>query len=152
MSPAGDDRQSGYSLIELLCVIAVFSLITLGAVPAFQGAKGDLDERNSISKFADALRSARQVALTTNKPVRFIIDLDDRSYNVPGSQIGGRLPQAFNLRVRTALSDIQSDRRVSLRFYPDGTSTGATISITQKKRVSIISMNWLTGRVETEEQ
>ncbi|CAA2142187.1 hypothetical protein HYPP_03216 [Hyphomicrobium sp. ghe19] len=133
-------------------MLAVFSLITLVAVPSFQGARGGVDERSAISKFTDSLRSARQLALTTNFPVRFVVDLDEKSYVVPGSRISGHLPQSLNLRIRTAQSDILPDRRVSLRFYPDGTSSGATIDIAQSDHRSVISINWLTGRVEMEER
>lgn len=59
-------RQSGFTLIELVTVIAILGILAVVAVPNFTDISGDA-RANSIKKIAGTLKSANKVNKTTKK-------------------------------------------------------------------------------------
>ena len=57
------------------------------------------------------------------------------------------LPKDIELKLFTAQSEILSDTRGGIRFYPDGSSTGGRITVASGERKYLVDVDWLTGRV-----
>jgi general secretion pathway protein H len=51
------------------------------------------------------------------------------------------------LKLLTAQTEVESDHRGSIRFYPDGSSTGGRITVSSGERQYLVDVDWLTGRV-----
>ena len=47
-----------------------------------------------------------------------------------------------------AASEQIDDSQGRVRFFPDGTSTGGRLTLTQNERKYYVVVDWLTGRVE----
>ncbi|HEY0592520.1 MAG TPA: prepilin-type N-terminal cleavage/methylation domain-containing protein [Thermoanaerobaculia bacterium] len=62
--PSPSFHQSGYSLTELLVVVAIIGVMSLVAVPAFMTMMQSSRLKAGLRKFTTDLRSARQVAVT----------------------------------------------------------------------------------------
>lgn len=62
-------RAAGYSIAEMLVVIAIVGLMTLAAVPAFMTFRNANKMRTSVTTFTTDLRGARQRAITSSHQV-----------------------------------------------------------------------------------
>ncbi|HEX7807697.1 MAG TPA: GspH/FimT family pseudopilin [Thermoanaerobaculia bacterium] len=60
--------SSGYSLAELLVVVAIIGILSLVSVPAFMNYRNATKLKGSMRQFAADLRLARQRAITENHP------------------------------------------------------------------------------------
>jgi general secretion pathway protein H len=65
----------------------------------------------------------------------------------------GRPPVELHKSITMAVTGADSERRSPLmggvRFFPNGSSTGATIDLKSERQAYEIRINWLTGRVST---
>jgi general secretion pathway protein H len=57
------------------------------------------------------------------------------------------LPKTAALSVFTAKSEAVEDKVASIRFFPDGSSTGGAISIANGGTKFRVDVDWLTGSV-----
>jgi prepilin-type N-terminal cleavage/methylation domain-containing protein len=62
-------REHGYSVAEMLVVIAIIGLLSLAAVPAFMSFQNANKLRTSVRIFTSDLRAARQRAITRSRQV-----------------------------------------------------------------------------------
>ena len=62
-------RIEGYSVAELLVVVAIIGLLTLASVPAFMSFRNSGKMRTSVRSFTGDLRGARQRAITRSRQV-----------------------------------------------------------------------------------
>jgi len=127
----------GYSLVELLVVLAIMSLIVLVAVPAASSTV----ERMTLS--ADAR------TLTTSLRAWRTIALDRQTDIVVTATAGGLTPSqgpAIELSSGTVvdIAQLGTERRFILRW--DGTASGA-ITLTRGESSLRITVDRLTGRL-----
>lgn len=63
--------QGGYSLVELLIVVAIIGMLSLVTVPPMLGYMRQMKVRSATRQLNTDLRFARQRAITQNNPVAF---------------------------------------------------------------------------------
>ena len=61
-------RNSGFTLMEMITVMAIASLITIASAPAFMNFTRTQRIRGAAGNIASALNSARRFAITLNEP------------------------------------------------------------------------------------
>ena len=140
----------GFSLIEIVAVIFLIAL-AIGAVSisfskSMNGAKVQAATRDLIA----ALRYTRGQAIVKGKESTFDLDLANNSYRAPG-RASVQLPKNMRLTLFTADREITSETSGSIRFFPDGASTGGHISVLMERVEWRIDVDWLTGAVTREE-
>lgn len=138
--------RSGFTLVELLVTLAIASLM-LAVVPVSMiKLYENMQYRSAVRDVMSALKGARAEAMQTGMPVPFTLDPGSGRFDVDGRR-SGQIPGP--LRVGMIIANQEVDRQQgSIRFYPDGGSTGGTVVITRPNGAGVrLTVDWLLGRV-----
>jgi general secretion pathway protein H len=140
-------KQRGFTLLEIIIVLALAGIAyaILLAVPSRGASIADL--KASARVLASGLRQAQSMAMATKQDAVLTLDLDSREFQLPGEKGARKLPDGIDLKLFTAQSEVTSDKRGAIRFYPDGSSTGGRITVASGERKYLVDVEWLTGRV-----
>jgi len=93
------------------------------------------------------LPKARSEAIARRRETVLTVDLEARRFQISGDQRMYRLPKDVEVKLFTAQSELINGNAGSIRFYPDGGSTGGRITLTARDRKYGVDVNWLTGQV-----
>ena len=138
--------ESGFTLIEMIVVLAILAGMVGLVVARGPQRSVTLDLRVAANGVAQALRMAQAQAIRTDRPVLFTVDVVHHTYQV-GDTATVPLPPAFDLAMRSALGETRGAGRGGIRFAPDGSASGGTIDMAAGARRVRIEISWLTGRV-----
>ncbi len=139
------EASSGFTLLEMLIVVAVLGLV-LGMIVLRGPVRSQgLDTRAAAREVAGTLRAARARAITTDRPVLFLLDPAHHAFQVEGSP-PRTLPTGLNAAL---LSRAQLGQRPlsAISFAPDGSSSGGAVVLADGHHRLAVSVDWLTGRV-----
>ena len=105
---------------------------------------------------AVSLRDARNRAIATGETIDFTIDFDPPQYNVDKKK-PHELPNGItigatkDLQLQSFYSSGQlgrnPDGKFRTRFYPDGSSSGAVITLRRASLAYTVTVDWLLGSV-----
>jgi general secretion pathway protein H len=138
-------REAGFTLIEIIVVLAVlgFALaLIVGYRPPWSSGLG---VRGTAAELASGLRLARSEAISRNRPITFKIDLSDHHFQI-GTSVVRPLPARLSIALLTVAGE-QRGTTGDIRFNPDGSSTGGRISIADGTQRIAVGIDWLNGRV-----
>lgn len=141
------NRALGFSLIEVMIVLALTGLL-MGVV-ATNLTEGPV-LRESAREVLASLRQARSSAIMTQKQTRWIMDTSTKSFTIEGLNQERKLSPNIELKLNTAASEVMSNNKGAIRFYPDGSSTGGSIDVIYKGQTYKVNVEWITGRVSIE--
>ena len=144
-------RHNGFTLLETLVVIVIMALIAAVMAPNLVST-ANTRLRAAASELVAALRDTRLHALSHREQAVLRVELDPPGYLLPGSKTPRTLDRELNLQLTSAASDIIDRNSGTVRFYPDGSSNGGRISVSNGKLVQHIDVEWLTGRIQVREQ
>ena len=140
-------RFRGFTLIEVMIVLAIAVIAyALVANVIFRGPSA-YDLKTSARTHAAALRQAQTTAMATRRDTTLTLDLDARQFAVTGESSPHKVPEGIELKLYTAQSEVENEKRGAIRFYPDGSSTGGRITVAVAERKYLLDVDWLTGRV-----
>src|SRR5262245_57287993 len=77
-------RKRGFTLMELLIVLAIMGLISTLAVSGIARSMPGLALRNDARLVADALRAARTAAVGNNREVTLVLDVEQHTVTFDG--------------------------------------------------------------------
>ncbi|MFI4986209.1 MAG: GspH/FimT family protein [Alphaproteobacteria bacterium] len=140
------EAAAGFTLVELLVALALVALVGVLVVGASAPVSPASAARAAAGELASALRLARAQAIAEDRPVGLVLDVAGRRYRV-GRAAGRALPQVLRLTLLTARGEVLSDSTASIRFNPDGSSSGGRIEVAGGGRLIAIRVEWLSGRV-----
>ncbi len=105
--------------------------------------------RSAVSDLLAGLKAARNAAVRSGTSVPFSVDVESRRVDV-GSEKSFVLPESLKLGLIVAEQEVESQQG-AIRFYPDGSSTGGTVSIRRPAGDGVrLRVDWLLGRVDQE--
>jgi general secretion pathway protein H len=128
-------------------VLALATLLIAVVPPLITTAFPGVELKSSARQVAAGLRLAREEAIRSGHDVAFTLDLEKRSFQVDGGYRRVELPQALELKLTAAESEMSDDQVGAVRFYPDGSSTGGRIVVALDDSGWQVGVQWLTGRI-----
>ncbi len=138
-------RATGFSLVELLVVLVMAgllaSLVGGSVIRNLDGVK----VRRAGKELMTALRYTRGQAVVGRREQTLDINVEEKSYQAPYRD-PVKLPDGVDVTLTTALFDLEGSTG-KVRFFPDGSSTGAKITLTAGRRDWRITVAWLTGEI-----
>ena len=139
----------GFTLVELLVVLAVLALALAVVSPSLTGAIDSVRFKSAQRDLVSALRYARSRAVNSQQATSVEINVKQGTMQVAGKQRTLSVPDDVVLTLVTAQREQLSAYEGAIRFYPDGSSTGGQVRFSQDDQVWSISVDWLTGRIST---
>ena len=139
--------QAGFTLIELLVVTVIMVMAYSLAGPLVSSGVSSTELKASARQLAAGLRKARSEAVTRRRETVLTVDVEGRRFQLSGDPRLYRLPKDVEVKLFTAQSELVNANTGSIRFFPDGGSTGGRITVTAKQRQYAVDVNWLTGQV-----
>ena len=139
-------RPQGFTLLEVIAVLAIGAIIyaLLLGTPFGTASAGDL--KAAARTIASGLRQAQTLAVTSRRDALLTLDVEAREFRV-GDTEPHHVSDKVDLKLFTAQSEVMSERLGSIRFYPDGSSTGGRVTVSSGERKYLVDVDWITGRV-----
>jgi general secretion pathway protein H len=131
-----------------MVVMAVVTLLLAITPPLLTAAIPGLELRTSARQIASGLRLAREEAIRSGGEAAFVLDVEERVFQVDGPFRPTHIPDGLELKLEAAEREMQSDSVGAIRFFPDGTSTGGRVIVSRGDAGWQVGAQWLTGRVE----
>lgn len=143
-------RPGGFTLLELVVVFALAGLLIALSVPMGMRLYDTMSYRDAVRQVQTSLNSARYRAVTSGQSVDFMLDLSDRTFGL-GEPEGKTLSNKLSLDVIYAQDLSDRDDLAVIRFYPDGSASGGSITLLRPSGVGVrLRVDWLLGRVTQE--
>jgi len=147
-------RQSGFTLLELLVVFAIATLLVALARPLYTAAMPAASLRAEVHDLAVTLRDARNRSIGGSRAIAVMFDTEASRYRVGKDEIvelssGTELLAApFGAMSDTTFrSGATGEQDFTVTFYPDGSSSGASIELRNRGAAFRVDVDWLTGRI-----
>jgi general secretion pathway protein H len=139
-------KDQGFSLLEILVVLAIIAMA--GAALTAINRPRQADVRQTASLVAGEALQARFDAISTNATRSIVLDLGARTLS-DGSKNARSLPRDLSFAATVAESPVSAEGKAEIQFFPDGSSTGGEIVVSNGRVSFVIRVFWLTGTVTT---
>lgn len=136
----------GVTLIEVLVVLAIMAALAAAAAPALTRALDRTRMNAGARALVSALKTARHEARTTGRETLFALDVASQRYGLTEMSHSLVLPEGSTVSFLTAESERLSESAGAIRFFPDGSSTGGTLTLDYRGRERRVEIDWLTGQ------
>jgi general secretion pathway protein H len=141
-------RERAFTLLEIIVVLAIGAAVYFVLLSGpLLGKASAADLKAAARTLASGLRQAQTTAMATRRDAVLTLDVESREFVTTIDPHPRKLPDNLELKLYAAQSEVTSERRGSIRFYPDGSSTGGRITVASGERKYLVDVDWLTGRV-----
>jgi prepilin-type N-terminal cleavage/methylation domain-containing protein len=163
-----NNASRGYTIIEILVVVAIIGIMSLVTVPAMVNFQRANTVKAALRSFTSDIRNCRQRAISRNSQVRLELDSSNtyRFYELPnagawgalngfsGTGAGRNMKKLDNSLTFSSngLGDTDSNSKKDMVFRPDGTADfgpGGAGSITMQSDWKGIAQNQFLIEIST---
>ena len=140
-------RPRGFTLLEIVVVLVIVAGAMVLVLSMVGRGASSADLKASARALAAGLRATQSTAMATRRDALLTIDVEHRRFTFGRDEAPHKLPEGIDLKLYTAQAEVESEKKGSIRFYPDGSSTGGRITVSSGERKFLVDVDWLTGRV-----
>jgi general secretion pathway protein H len=136
----------GFTLIELVAVIALIAAITVLFVSVLNAGLPGQQLRGAARELAAQMRYARAQAMASGEPQDVTLDAATREGHAPRERHGQLSPKIEVVAVGARDSNA-TPTVATYRYFPDGASTGGHVRLRRGDAEWRIDVEWLTGEI-----
>jgi len=138
-------RDDGFTLIEVICVLAIVALIASLALPAIPRTTSRARLEAYAIEVAALLTADRNAAIRRHAEI--VTALDANAGAIRAGAGGGRIQLPRDVAFDALLAKTCNGRTAgaTIVFFPGGMSCGGTIDLRRGDVGFQIRVNWLTG-------
>lgn len=143
-----DSAEDGFTLLEIVCVLAMIALLAAILLPAIPRNTSKARLESFAIATAALLITDRTEAIRRHQQIATAIDAASRSVR---SGASGRVLRVPDDVVFDAVLPARCNQRPAfstISFFASGMSCGGNISLTRQGSGYDIRVNWLTGGVD----
>jgi len=137
----------GFTLLEILIVLVVMVMILTVVPPMLGSGMTGAELKSAARSLAAGLNQARSLAISQQREATLTVNVDSKTFQVSGVSREYHLPAKAEVKLDTARSELTSEGVGSIRFFPDGSSTGGRVTVSRGEQQYRVDVEWLTGRV-----
>lgn len=112
--------RRGFTLTELLAVIAVISIMTAAAVPVAQATINNFRLRSAVSSVSGAIQSTRYQAISNGYQYKLAFDKVSRTYQLSSDTTGSGTFTNSGTALPYTSSTVDLGANATLQFSPSG--------------------------------
>jgi general secretion pathway protein H len=139
------EARRGFTLLELVVVLAIAALIIAAVLPV-GGRRGGRELERAARDVAASLRLVRERAILANATTALTVDLEHGFYQGQGGRAAA-FPRGAEVRLATTADEEERPRIGRIRFYPDGSASGGGVLLARDGERLAVLVDWLTGGV-----
>jgi general secretion pathway protein H len=143
-----DEAESGFTLIEMVCVLAVIAMLAAVLLPLIPHQTSRSRLQAYALQTATLLKTDRNAAIRHQAEVTTLVDAGTRSIRSGATMEMIRIPEDVHFDALLPQSCRQHAALSTISFFANGMSCGGTISLTRLDTGYEVRANWLTGRIE----
>ena len=138
----------GFTLLELVVTLMVLAVAVALVAPSIGRSTEAIRVRAEVARFAALLRHAREQAITTQSVHAFVVDPAAHRVRV----VAGDEVRETRALPEDMIVEADPPPALSVRFDPEGTSTGGDFHLATGTARYRVTIDRLTGRVRTERE
>jgi general secretion pathway protein H len=148
MKRLGVTSQEGFTLLEMVCVIALVAMIAAVLLPLLPRNTTRAQLQAYALEAATLLKADRDAAIRRGVDVSTLVDASSRAIRSGATARTVLIPADVRFDTLLPQTCRQHAALSTISFFGDGMSCGGTIALTRLETTYEIRVNWLTGRVE----
>ncbi len=138
-------RDSGYTLLELLVVLAIIALVMTIVPNVYTRIFPNFETRQFVNDFVNTARSLRERA--KREGIIVYLEVDTAEHTIKSSQVSFTIPGSVTLEYK-GVKEFSDNGEQRIYFYPNGISSGGTVTIKRGAIEIDVEFSWITGAVK----
>ena len=143
-----DCRQRGFTLLEMVCVLAIIALLAAVLLPFIPHETSRSRLQAYALQTAALLKTDRNAAIRRQASVATLVDAEARAIRSGASRAAIVIPDDVRFDALLPQTCGRQAALSTISFFANGTSCGGTIALSRLDSGFEIRVNWLTGRIE----
>ena len=144
----GSSRDAGFTLLEVVCVLAILAMLAAIAAPRMPHGTSRAQLEGYATRIAALLKADRFAALRRRLPIATEVDASTRTVRSGATGQTVEIPRDVVVESHLAARCQQHEREPSIRFFASGMSCGGVIALKRSTLGYEVRVNWLTGGIE----
>jgi general secretion pathway protein H len=138
--------ERGFTLLELLVVLVILSLMLTLAPSLMAGGGAKL--RVAARDLTFDLRQLRDNAIRDGITTSLTLDAAHHGYQLNPANRLRPLPQDADLTLTPGAPPLVGDPTPEIIFYPDGSSSGGTLTLEDRTVSYAVRVDWVGGQLQ----
>ena len=145
---SGRKAEAGFTLVEMVCVIAIIAMLTAILLPHISRATSRPRLEGYAVETASLLKADRTAAMRRRVPIATQVDASERYLRSGSTGRVLRVPDDVTFSATLPIRCNDRPAFSTISFFATGMSCGGTIVLSRLGAVYEIRVNWLTGGIE----
>jgi general secretion pathway protein H len=143
-----DDAERGFTLLEMVCVLAIIALLAAVLLPSLPHETSRSRLQAYALQTASLLKADRNAAIRRQIDIATLVDAGTRLIRSGATSDMIRIPDDVHFDALLPQTCNRQAALSTISFFANGMSCGGTIALTRFDAGFEIRVNWLTGRIE----